>query len=106
MSDPARYTDGSTDQASRSLDVIADALVPIEHAEKYLTGARVVEMLRRAEVIEVDGPGMAAHQLEAVLDVDEDEAAAVCRLLVGEGYAAEYQTPGGTPYWRYRDPGE
>lgn len=75
-------------------------------AERYLTGARIVEALRRSETIQIDGRGLAAHQIEALLGVHEDEAAEVCRLLVGEGYAIELATKGGTPYWRYADPDE
>jgi hypothetical protein len=76
-------------------------------AEKYMAGARIVETLRRAERIELDGPGLAAHQFSAILAIDEQVVTTVCRLLVGEGYAIEHVTPGrGTPFWRYRDPGE
>lgn len=70
---------------------------------QYLTGARIVETLRRAEDIDLDGPGLAAHQVEAILGVDEDEAAEVLRLLAHEGYATEHATENGTPFWRYAE---
>lgn len=79
------------------------ATIGSDDDERYIIGARIVEALRRAELIEIDGPGLAAHQIEAVLGIDEDEATKVCRLLVVEGYAIEYPTANGTPFWRFRD---
>lgn len=40
MSDPARYTDGSTDDLSEDLDVIADALAAPGASTRFLRNCR------------------------------------------------------------------
>lgn len=70
--------------------------------ERYMTGARVLRALQQAETIEIDGPGLAAHQVETIIDIPESEATHVCRLLVAEGLATEHATSKTkTPYWRF-----
>lgn len=67
-------------------------------------GVRVVQMLRmNSEPDDVD-PGLAAHQLEFLLDIPEHECAHICRLLVKYGSADEFETRGGrTAYWIYKE---
>lgn len=110
----AEHEQAAWDNVAESMDA-ADVADPkpgpvfAPHYERYLTGARMLRAIQLAEEwTGGDGPGIAAHQIEALADIPEAEVNFVASLLVGEGYATMHVTENGTVYWRLKqeDPDE